>query len=197
MPHIILSDELEYHISKTEKNKINISISNFGKKTPIGMYKRIIIAGKMASGKDYLRAKLVESGFTKDVSQTSRPKRANETEGNDYHFITTNKFQKMIEKEEFYEYTEFCNWFYGTTKESWNNNDVFIMNPYGLSHIDKHDLNESFVIYLDVPLDKRLNRLKEREMDYDNVERRISTDYHDFIGIKYNVAFRNIKINGK
>jgi len=157
-------------------------------------YKRIILAGKMASGKDYLRNKLVEQGFKKDISYTSRPIRENEVEGNDYYFITTNKFQEMIKNQEFFEYTEFCGWYYGTTREAWDSCNVFIMNPYGLNHLKDKDKKQSLILYLDVPLDIRLKRLEKRVMGYDNIERRISTDFHDFIGLPYTYKLKDLKI---
>jgi guanylate kinase len=44
---------------------------------------RIILAGKAASGKDYLRDMLIKEGLKPDVSATTRPMRVGEATGVD------------------------------------------------------------------------------------------------------------------
>ena len=41
------------------------------------------------------------------ISTTTRPPRKNEENHKDYHFITTEKFQELIDRKCFLEYTEF------------------------------------------------------------------------------------------
>ena len=53
--------------------------------------KRVIIAGKGASGKDHLRKLMESRGFKYCISHTTRPKRDNESEGEDYYFIDKSK----------------------------------------------------------------------------------------------------------
>lgn len=51
------------------------------------------------------------------VSATTRPKRANETDGIDYHFLSLQDFKKRIEHHEFLEWEEvYTNGYYGTLK---------------------------------------------------------------------------------
>ena len=52
----------------------------------------IVIMGKSFSGKSYLQNKLVEAGFPKMITATTRPKRQGEQEGKDYYFV------KRVEK---------------------------------------------------------------------------------------------------
>lgn len=169
-------------------DKIGVTIDN----NSVGRYRRVIFCGKMASGKDYARNKFVNAGFTKDVSYTSRPMRPNETDGIDYNFITKEEFEVMIGEDKFFEYTNFCGWYYGTTKESWSKNSVFIFDAHGLKKVPKQELNHSYVVYFDVPLDVRFERLKERVMS-DSVERRVSADFIDFKDIKFNLKLTNPK----
>ena len=78
----------------------------------------LVISGTMASGKDTvlkLLQKDVNFYFVKSI--TSRPKRRNEKNGQPYEFISQNKFEKMIERKEFWEYEESYGNFYGITKE--------------------------------------------------------------------------------
>ena len=73
-------------------------------------WRRIIIAGKGGSGKDYLVKLLKEKDLTYSVSHTSRPPREGEFNGVDYYFITYDEAMKMTQKGEFYEWVEFTLW---------------------------------------------------------------------------------------
>ena len=57
---------------------------------------KIILVGKAASGKDFLKNRLSSKGFVSGVSHTTRPARANETDGVDYHFVDEVAFIEMI-----------------------------------------------------------------------------------------------------
>ena len=50
------------------------------------------------------------------VSHTTRPMRAGEAEGREYHFVSLPEFQKMVGREEFLEHNEVHDNFYGTSK---------------------------------------------------------------------------------
>lgn len=144
------------------------------------MHKRIILVGRAASGKDYIRKKLEDRGFKYAVSYTTRPPRAGEVDGKDYIFISEEVAQKMIQNDEFYEYVEFNGWLYGTSREQFETDDVFIMTPTGLSHIDEVSRKQSFVIFIDIAEDVRRQRMLARDMPGDSVERRLEADRLDF-----------------
>ncbi len=55
-------------------------------------------------------------GLRFSVSYTTRPPRANEEEGRDYHFVTSALFQKMVERGEFLEWAEVLGNSYGTRR---------------------------------------------------------------------------------
>jgi guanylate kinase len=141
---------------------------------------RIILVGKAASGKDYMRKKFESRGFRYAVSYTTRPPRPNEVEGKDYLFVSEDQFQKMIENDEWYEWVSFNGWKYGTSKKQFLEDDLFIMTPTGASHIKPEDRKDSFIIFLDMPKEKRKDRLLERVMPGDSVDRRIEADELDF-----------------
>jgi guanylate kinase len=67
--------------------------------------KRVIIAGKGASGKDHLRKMMVEDGFNYCVSHTTRPMRSDEEEGIDYYFVKEEEAYMMILEDLFLEHT--------------------------------------------------------------------------------------------
>jgi len=85
----------------------------------------------------------------------------------------------MIENGEFYEHVTFNGWYYGTTREQFFNEDIFIMTPHGISKIQSEDRENTFIIYLDMPYEEREKRLMLRS-DADTVERRLVADEKDF-----------------
>lgn len=141
---------------------------------------RTILVGKAASGKDHLRKKLESRGYKYAVSYTTRPARPGEIDGKDYIFISEEVFNEMIHLDEWYEWVSFNGWKYGTSKTQFFNDDLFIMTPTGTSHIKPEDRETSFIIYLDMPIEKRRARLEARVMPGDSVERRIIADEEDF-----------------
>ena len=74
--------------------------------------KRVIIAGKGASGKDHLRKMMVEDGFNYCVSHTTRPMRSDEEEGIDYYFVKEEEAYMLILEDLFLEHTNFNGWIY-------------------------------------------------------------------------------------
>ena len=141
---------------------------------------RIILVGKAASGKDHLRKKLEGRGFRYAVSYTTRPSRPGEIEGQDYFFISEEEFQVRIDRDEWYEWISFNGWKYGTSKNQFDEDNLFIMTPGGISHILEDERKKSFIIYLDMPMDKRIDRLTARVMPGDSIQRRIIADEEDF-----------------
>lgn len=144
------------------------------------MGKRIILVGHACSGKDFLRKKFEEQGFIYATSYTTRPPRPGEVDGKDYNFISESKANYMKSMNEWYEIIEFNGWYYGTTRKQFHMDDIFIMTPGGISHITKEDRADSFIIFLDIPLEVRRERLKERVMEGDTLERRLEADEKDF-----------------
>ena len=50
------------------------------------------------------------------VSHTTRPKRAGEQDGREYHFVSVEEFQRMVQRDEFLEHNEVHDNIYGTSK---------------------------------------------------------------------------------
>ena len=147
-------------------------------------HKRIILVGRAASGKDHLRKTFECTGFKYAVSYTTRPPREGEVDRKDYIFISPEEAHRMIENDEFYEWVEFNNWIYGTTKKQFHEDDVFIMTPTGISHISREDRERCFVFFLDIAEETRRERMLARQMPGDSVERRIEADRLDFENFK-------------
>lgn len=124
---------------------------------------------------------MIELGLNKSITYTTRPKRESEVDGDVYHFISNEKFNEMIENDEFYEYDVFLNdWYYGSTKEDWENCNLFIKTVKGVNSIREEDRKGCFVVYLDIDEGIRYERLMERNDNNDSSERRIQSDKRDF-----------------
>jgi guanylate kinase len=141
--------------------------------------KRIILAGKGASGKDYLRGMIQSRGFKYSVSHTTRPPRNSEVDGEDYYFVDLNDAKKMILSDSFIEHTLFNGWIYGTSRDEFFRSELFILTPSGIAQLSKKDREESFIIYIDVDEETRRKRMSERK-DADSTERRLEADEKDF-----------------
>ncbi|MEO0057129.1 MAG: hypothetical protein RIT17_570 [Pseudomonadota bacterium] len=77
-----------------------------------------ILSSPSGAGKTTLsRMLLAEDGEIKlSVSATTRPPRPNEVDGVHYHFVSPERFQQMIDEDDFYEWAEVFGHRYGTTK---------------------------------------------------------------------------------
>ena len=142
--------------------------------------KRTILVGKAASGKDYLRKRFESRGFKYAVTYTTRPPREGEVNGKDYFFISEDESKRLIESGFFYEYVIFNGWVYGTSISQFYTSDLFIMTPAGISKIKPEDRLNSFIIYVDIDIQTRYDRLLNRDMPGDSVQRRIEADELDF-----------------
>ncbi|MFQ5347623.1 MAG: guanylate kinase [Rhodothalassiaceae bacterium] len=80
----------------------------------------IIISSPSGAGKSTLCEHLMrEEGerLWMSVSTTTRPRRMSEVDGQDYHFVSREKFERMVENGEFLEHAEVFGHFYGTPRE--------------------------------------------------------------------------------
>lgn len=150
---------------------------------------KIIIIGGAGSGKDYLRCELIKLGLRYYPKFTTRPKRDLEVHGEDYDFIDYNLYadlhnQKKIKTTQSFVIND-VNWYYGITKENWENNQLFIMTPYELSQISEEELKGCFVVYLNIDIETRRGRIMERNDQNDSIERRLLADIEDFKEYKY------------
>jgi len=141
---------------------------------------KLILVGKAASGKDYLKKKIENKGFKSGISYTTRQPRQNEKEGEDYYFVSEERFDQIIESGEMLEWMEFNNWKYGLSIEEFEKADVMIMSKDGLDMLPKAYRDRCLVIYLDISRMTRVQRLNDRNDINDSIWRRMSTDDEQF-----------------
>ncbi len=145
---------------------------------------KIILTGKSGSGKDFLLRGLVKKGLRYSPKFTTRPKRDLETEGIEYNFIDNKLFQQLSQESKVKVYQEFTingeQWYYGITKENFEDNQVFIMTPFEIQQLSEQDIKDCFLVYLDIDMEIRRNRISKRNDNNDSIERRIKADELDF-----------------
>lgn len=107
------------------------------------------------------------------ISACTRAKRPNETDGKDYHFMSTEDFKSKIKKNEFVEWEEVYNGqFYGTLKSEidkiWNvgKNVIFDLDVQGGLNLKHKFGRQSFAIFVMPPSVEILElRLKQRQTE--------------------------------
>lgn len=78
----------------------------------------VVLSGPSGVGKSTLAEKLIRQGVCeRNVSCTTRPKRANEINGVDYEFVSDEQFHQMVKRGEFVEVKEIFGHLYGTKLE--------------------------------------------------------------------------------
>ena len=133
----------------------------------------VILSSPSGAGKTTLVKLLSEENKYKiSISHTTRKPRLNEKNGIDYFFVEKKKFKEMINNDEFLEYAEVFNNYYGTTnKNVFLNLDkginmVFDIDWQGTEKIVSKQLNYKLISFFILPpsRDELLNRLSNRDM---------------------------------
>lgn len=156
------------------------------------MANKIVLVGKAASGKDYLRKRLIDKGLSYGISYTTRDPRPGEVEGKDYYYITVPEFKQLIEAGEIIEYQIFNNWYYGISRDEFNSADVMIMNAEAVEMLPKDIRSQCTVIYLDIPLEIRKQRLMARSDQQDPMEGRLKLDEQQYANFtNYDIRITN------
>ena len=133
----------------------------------------VILSSPSGAGKTTLVKLLSEENKYKiSISHTTRKPRLNEKNGIDYFFVEKKKFKEMINNDEFLEYAEVFNNYYGTTKKNvflnldMGINMVFDIDWQGTEKIVSKQLNYKLISFFILPpsRDELLNRLSNRDM---------------------------------
>ena len=153
----------------------------------------LALCGKSASGKDSIQKVLCEKyGFNRVVSHTTRPKRPNEVDGIDYHFVTEDEFIKMCQNDKLIEWRSYTpktknpndTWYYGTSKEEVEGkiNPVCVIELKGLSELQRiYGKENVFAVYIYLDNEVRTTRASCRSGFYlGEWLRRLKTDNNDF-----------------
>ena len=80
----------------------------------------VILSSPSGAGKTTITKKIQQKypSFKISVSHTTRKPRSNEVNGVDYHFVSSEEFKELINKNKFYEYAKIFGNYYGTLKKN-------------------------------------------------------------------------------
>lgn len=148
----------------------------------------IVLVGKTASGKTTIANELCKNHhYKRIITYTTRPMRKNEVQDVDYHFISDEQFNRMVENNEFTEYKRYNTahgvWSYGSVvtleQELSDNCYVIILTPQGLRDLSKKT-SRYIAFYLNVGFKSQLERLKKRGDEEQQIIKRLRNDAKDF-----------------
>jgi guanylate kinase len=156
------------------------------------MKTKIAIVGKAASGKDHLRKQMIKRGMKFGVSTTSRAPREGEVEGKDYHFVSEEIFIEAIRTGEMLLHQQFNGHYYGITKKAYDACDCVILNVEVINTMSEEFRSSLFVIYLNIDIQIRMERMKERDVSFKDIANRVYADDRQYDGFtNYDLMISN------
>lgn len=133
----------------------------------------VVLSGPSGVGKDAVLTRMKKSGrpFHYIITATTRPKRAREKNGIDYHFLSGKEFQQMINKHEFLEWAKVYDNYYGVPR-----NEITVALCKGVDAIVKVDVQGAatikeilpqavFIFLMPPSLEELENRLRKRHSE--------------------------------
>lgn len=149
----------------------------------------IVISAASGTGKTTLARKLIASrpDCEFSISHTTRPPRAGERNGKDYHFVCLNQFLEMIQANEFVEFATVHGNYYGTSHQSIRDltqqgSHVILDIDYQGAYQIRQKIPEAVLVFVLPP-------------DYDTLRKRLSsrgTDDQDVIRTRMKNAIDEI-----
>ena len=149
------------------------------------------LCGKSGTGKSTIANALINRGYNKVVTDTTRPPREGEQNGIDYWFDTDEQFDELYDEGEFIEVTSYKvangdTWRYGTTigqlKDA-GENAVIILNPDGVKAFRKKGI-PIYIWLVETNYSTLKKRLEDRGDNKKEIMRRMQADERDFKDIE-------------
>lgn len=174
----------------------------------------VIISSPSGAGKSTLCRMVIQNDplIKLSISATTRPKRPQEVHGQDYHFVQRDKFDEMVEKDDFIEHAKVFEHNYGTPKSLTNEElkngkcVLFDIDWQGARQIKKSFDAQSVVSIFILPpsLEELERRLRGRAQDSEEiVQKRMQKardeishfDEYDFVLVNDDIANTYQKIH--
>ena len=160
----------------------------------------IVLLGASGTGKSRIENGLNKKGYKKIISYTTREPRINEKNHRDYHFVSNERFNSMLEKNYFAEHEEYSQHrLYGTSVKDYTNDKdrVVVLTPNGLKQLKKNCPDvKIFSVLIEASLGTRvkryINRCGVNKFNYDDmaeINARINRDFGMLLGIENEVDF--------
>lgn len=134
----------------------------------------VLLVGKSGSGKTTLANQLSNLfGYEVLNSYTTRPKRSENETG--HIFIDVETYETLPNK---VATTLFNGYEYCATKEQIDSSDIYVIDPFGVQELKKFYTGDKklVTIYLDVPMELCLERMRRRKDSEDECWRRLRND---------------------
>ena len=142
-----------------------------------------VLSSPSGAGKTTLAKKIAENNknFTISISHTTRKPRPNEVNGKDYQFVGMQEFNTLVKENNFFEYANIFDNYYGTLKKpvlellSQNKDVLFDIDWQGTQQLKKIQ-NESLVTFFILPPNIKVlkKRLLKRHDDQEKlIEKRM------------------------
>ncbi len=148
----------------------------------------LVISAASGAGKSSLARALVDESerIVLSVSHTTRGISENEVDGREYHFVTEQEFERMIDAGEFLEYAKVYDNYYGTSRETVmrelesGNNVILEIDWQGARQVEKKFPSVIKVFVLPPSVEALKDRLMGRGRDSDTtVEKRLAAAMDD------------------
>ncbi len=141
----------------------------------------IILVGASATGKTEVAKVLARKyGIVKVVTHTTRSMRVGEVNDVDYHFVSKEEFEKLLNEDFFIEHTLYNNNYYGTSRPEIADNKCVVVDVNGLKAFRKLD-NKNILIFKLLAEEKtRYNRMLQRGDSLESAKTRIENDKEKF-----------------
>ena len=146
------------------------------------MSRLFVVSGPSGVGKSTILRQLVDRvrGLSFAISHTTRPERAGEMNGRDYHFVTDAEFQRLVDAGAFVEWAWVHTHRYGTSREALRaggENDLLIEVDVQGADALREQVPEAVTIFIQPPAFEDLEtRLTGRGRESDaEVEKRLHT----------------------
>ncbi|WP_207477389.1 guanylate kinase [Arenibaculum pallidiluteum] len=141
----------------------------------------LVLSSPSGAGKTTISRKLLQldGSMSLSISVTTRPRRANESDGIDYHFMDKETFERMVQREELLEWAQVFDNYYGTpagpVRDSLAQGRDVLFDVDWQGHLQlvanaREDLVSIFI--LPPSYQELARRLKARAMDSDEVIQR-------------------------
>lgn len=140
----------------------------------------ILLIGESGSGKNTVQDNLEKLyGCVPLLSYTTRPKRT--PDENTHTFVTMEEFEQIVKNEKVVAFTNFDNNLYCATDKQLEQSDVYIIDVKGLQNLldlkFEKAIDIPFVtVYLQVPEEERIKRMKKRGDSKQAIKQRIEHD---------------------
>ena len=164
----------------------------------------IVISGPSGCGKGTILAEILkDEKFFYSISATTRNPRPGEVDGVNYHFLTKEKFENLIETDGMLEYASYCDNYYGTPKKpvedmlNEGKHVILEIEVQGAMKIMEKRPDAKFIFILPPSLKELRRRLNKRGTESEDViEKRLNEAIGEIKkATKYYYSLRNGEVS--